>query len=129
VCRPLVFAALLGLLSLILGCGVAPEAAFEFHRDRPPPNTAGSAPYITLMFVAPVQTDVEATINLVSDATGSRESKVIIFHWSASGGDIAAPEAHETVYTCRVKGTHKMTLTITDAMDRHDSLTTTVRCM
>lgn len=120
--------ALVGALPWVLACGVGPEAAFEFRLEKQA-LPASPGPQITLMFVAPVQTDVGAKINLVSDAAGSAYGKVLTFGWTADGGDIAHAGAHETTYTCRVQGPHQVTLTVTDARNRRDALSTTVYCM
>ena len=114
-------------IPLFLSCETAPEV---FYLQRPPPEKIRSStgPYITLMLVAPVQTDVGATVNLIGDAAGSADGKAIRFQWTGRGGTIAHPEAHETTYVCVEKGPHPVTLTVTDILERHDSLTTTVQC-
>ncbi len=116
----------LGLAAALPSCEVAPQN-FVFER-RDPPLSSSTGPYITLMLVAPVQTDVGGTITLSGNASGSPDGKVIKFKWTGQGGTIDYPDAHSSDYVCRDSGEHRITLTVTDLMGRHDALSTTVTC-
>lgn len=80
-----------------------------------------------MMFVAPLQTDVGASI--VLNATGSSEYGPPRFRWSAQGGIIDQPASRDTSYLCKVPGDHPLELTVFDSHGRQDSMAVTITCM
>lgn len=72
-----------------------------------------SCPEITLIFAAPLQTNVGGTIVLEASALDPDGDK-LAYRWRATSGKIAAPRSANTTYTCTSAGSHTLTLSVTD---------------
>jgi hypothetical protein len=117
---------LLGAGALLASCDLGTEH-FVFQRPPPPTGDDRHGPAITLMFVAPLKTDVGASI--VLNATASSEHGAPRFRWSAQGGTIDQPASGDTSYLCKIPGDHPLTLTVFDSRGRQDSMAVTITCI
>lgn len=124
--RASVRAWLIGAGALLASCEIGTEH-FVFQRPPPPAGDDHHGPAITLMFVAPLETDIGGSI--VLNAAGSSLHGPTRFRWSAEGGIIEQPASRETSYTCKVPGDHPLMLTLFDARERQDSMAVTITCM
>ena len=101
------------LASVLHGCTIGEEEVYLFEEPPTLSLPADHSPQITLVFVAPLQTDVGASISL-SGAASDPDGDPIKVHWFAYMGTIANPRVADTTYTCKRRGRDTITFFASD---------------
>jgi len=117
--------------TLLVACG----SEEHFHGRAPTPRGSATVhlsavnvcPEITLMVVAPLQTSVGHTIDLLAQAEDP-DGELVLPWWNSSAGTIAEPEASETTYLCDERGERTITFAVLDEGGCEQRLSTPVRC-
>ncbi len=115
--------------ALVVSCELGPEW-YRFHREYPGSTDAGSGnhpPELTLVFVAPLQAGIGDRIELSAEAADP-DGDALAFRWTATNGAIARPRAANTSYTCKARGSHTLTVTVSDGGGHEDRLDVPVKC-
>ncbi len=106
-----------------------------------PPGSTGSlgvtatlaegdhCPNITAVAAAPVETSVGGTVAVSATASDADPGETLSYAWSPAG-NLAAPTAPSTTYTCNATGKQTITLTVTDSHTPScaTTATLTVKC-
>lgn len=116
------------LAALVASC-TASEEAFLYGSDVPADaaNIRNHSPEITLVFVAPLQTNLGSPVAL-SGAADDPDGDSLKLRWTAVTGAIADPKAADTTYTCRLRGKDTITFLVSDGR-RLKSQSVQVTCM
>jgi len=101
------------LAALACSCTGAEEVFFYGSDVRHDAGSHNRSPEITLVFVAPLQTNVGYPVTL-SGAADDPDGDSLKLRWTALTGFIADPKAADTTYTCKIKGPDTVTFLVSD---------------
>ena len=100
---------------LLISCEVGEQwVTAHAHRDGGDSGRANRPPELVQVFVAPLETDVGASIAL-SVTAEDPDGDPVTLHWSGTGGRIKEPHSADTTYTCKEAGHHAVAITARDA--------------
>jgi hypothetical protein len=125
-------AALVSSSCLVAGLGCTGSEWFTYEHEAPAKVDidvrVDHPPVITLVVVAPLQTDVGQWISLMATADDA-DGDEVHFLWTANGGKIDAPKSRETKLTCTRNGLFLLTLTVSDTPGMKQTMNVPFTCI
>jgi hypothetical protein len=103
-----------------LSLGHEHDTADAGRKDRPP--------ILTLVYIAPEQTDVGSQVTLYALAEDPDGDPVRV-GWSGAGGKVTDPKAGATTYVCEEHGEHAVIVTATDSTGLKDVKAFVIKCV
>jgi hypothetical protein len=115
----------------LVGCQVGDELFYlslgQEHDvvDSGPKNRP---PVLTLVYIAPEQTDVGSQVTLYALAEDP-DGDPVRLGWSGGGGRVTDPHAGATTYVCQEHGEHAVIVTATDSRGLKDVKAFVIKCV
>jgi hypothetical protein len=116
------------LVATALGC--TGSEWFRYQRETPNVEIdvkVNHPPVITLVVVAPLETDVGDWISLNATADDP-DGEEVDYLWTSTGGAIEKPHLRETRLTCTRPGLWELTLTVKDRAGAKQTMNVRFNC-